>query len=437
MKIHFMGIGGAGTSAAASLAKNLGFEVSGCDTDPSSSYLKELKDLKINVENSHVPSHLKDVDLVVTSLAIEKADPQNIEISEAGKRVLSIISTEKFVVNYLAKDKFLIAISGTHGKSTTTAMIGQILEDSGEDPTVYVGAIVNRWGKNYRFGQGKYFVVEADEYKDKFLIYHPKIGIITNIEFDHPDFFKNEEEMVKSFVKFVNGFKKDSKLIVSDKSNPNSKKLIESVGDIELVEGALNSDPEISLQIPGIHNVSNAKLAYLCGKILGVKEDVMFKTLSKFTGISRRFEFKVEIGGIKLFDDYAHHPTEISASLLAVREKFPNERVWCIYQPHMYSRTKGLFSEFVKSFENAPVDKLVLVDIFAAREKNEVNVSSLDLVKSIKSKDAKYIGDLEEAAIYVAKNAAFGDVVISMGAGDIVKLTKLIENKLKGQNGRK
>ena len=202
------------------------------------------------------------------------------------------------------------------------------------------------------------------------------------------------------------------------------------------MESTKDHEPKINLQIPGIHNVENAKLAFLCGEALGIDEETILKTLNNLTGISRRFEFKGEASSVKVFDDYAHHPTEISASLLAFREKFPNERIWCVYQPHMYTRTKALFTKFVRSFEESTVDKLILVDIFAAREKNTENISSLDLVRSIKNKDVKYIGDLEQAAVYVAKNISAGDVVVAMGAGDINKLSGLILNKLRGQNER-
>lgn len=436
MKVHFIGIGGAGTSAAAAIAKKKGFEVSGCDIDSSSSYLPELKKLGIDIKIDHHPSHVNENDLIVNSYAIEKVNSENSEILEAKKRDLGVLTTEEFVAQHLARNKKIIAITGTHGKSTTSAMVAMVLEDAGLDPTAYIGAIVLKWGRNYRFGKGEYFVIEADEYREKFLNYNPKIGIITNVEFDHPDFYKDEESMVQSFAKFVKGFEKDSKLIVGDKNNENIKKIIGASQDIEFLESTKDHEPKINLQIPGIHNVENAKLAFLCGEALGIDEETILKTLNNFTGISRRFEFKGDVSDVKVFDDYAHHPTEISASLLAFREKFPNERIWCVYQPHMYTRTKALFTKFVRSFEESTVDKLIIVDIFAAREENTENISSLDLVKSIKNKDAKYIGDLEQTAVYVAKNISAGDVVVAMGAGDINKLSGLILNKLRGQNGR-
>jgi len=436
-KIHFIGIGGAGTSAAAALAKKSGFEVSGCDTDEGSTYFPELEKLKINLNGNHNVSHLDKVELIVVSAAVDKTDSQNLEIIEAKKRNFEILTTEEFVGAYLAKDKILIAVSGTHGKSTTTAMVGQILEDAGYDPTVYVGTLVNKWGVNFRKGEGKHFVLEADEYEDKFLVYKPNFGIITNVEYDHPDFFKTESQVVESFTNFVKGFKENSKLILG--TNPseseNIRGLVGEVGNITSLESSLDKDLGVRLQVPGRHNILNATAAYLCARALGVEEEAVKKSLRKFTGVARRFEFKDEVNNIKIFDDYAHHPSEISATINAVSEIFPNEKVWCVFQPHTFSRTIALFADFVKSFEKADIDKLIFVDIYPAREKDTGKVSSLDLAKKIKG--AVYIGDIEEAATYVAKDVSSGDIVINMGAGDIYKLSKILANKLKGQNGRR
>ena len=436
-KTHFIGIGGAGTSAAAAIAKKSGFEVSGCDTDKDSAYFPELDKLKIDIQTHHDSNHLKDIDILVSSAAIEKSDYQNLEIFEAKKRGLEVFSTERFVSEYLIKDKVLIAIAGTHGKSTTTAMVGQILEEAGYDPTVYVGTKVNKWGANYRKGGGKHFVLEADEYEDKFLVYKPNFGIITNVEYDHPDFFKTESQVVASFVNFVKGFKENSKLILgtSPSENENIKGLIDEVGSITSLESSLDKDLGIRLQVPGRHNLLNATAAYLCAKALGVEEEVVKESLRKFTGVARRFEFKDEVNNIKIFDDYAHHPSEISATINAAREIFPSEKIWCVFQPHTFSRTKALFAGFVKSFEEANIDKLIITDIYSAREKDPGDVSSLELAKKIKG--SVYIGDIEEAATYVAKDVSSGDIVISMGAGDIYKLSKILANKLEGQSGRR
>ncbi len=440
-KLHFVGVGGAGTSAAAALAKESGFQVSGCDTDNDPIYLVELERLGIEVEEDHDPAHLKDVDVLVVSAAVDKFDSQNSEVLEAKRKCLTVVRTEEFVAKYLAKDKFLIAIAGTHGKSTTTAMVGLILEDAGLDPTVYVGTIVTKWGRNFRHGKSKYFVVEADEYEDKFLNYHPNIGVINNIEYDHPDYFESEDHLVRSFVNFVKNFAKESRLILG--TDPEESKNIQKlVKDTEKVASIMKdsdwymSNFSVNMQVPGKHNILNAQAAYLCAKAMGVNEEQIKKSLHDFSGTSRRFEFKGEVNGIKIFDDYAHHPTEVAATLSAAREKFPNERLWCVFQPHTFSRTKALFDDFVKSFEESSVDKLVIVDIYAAREQSQ-NISSLAVAKKIKSKDTVYIGAIEEAATHIAKNASSGDIVIAMGAGSIYKLPQILIDELKGQNGRK
>ena len=438
-KVHFIGIGGAGTSAAAALAKEHGFEVDGCDIDSKSAYLPELEKLNINVEAGHDTSHIEGQDIIVTSAAVGTFDPLNLEIAEAKKIGKEVITTEKFVSDYLAKDKFIIAVSGTHGKSTTTAMVGRILEDAGYDPTVYVGAIVTKWGKNYRYGKGKYFVLEADEYQDKFLTYKPNIGVINNIEYDHPDYFKNEDQLVESFVNFVRNFQPESKLILGTdpEEDKNIEKLVGSIGNVaSVIKDHLSlRDFNFQLQISGKHNQLNAISAYLCAEEVGVDEAVIKASLSGFSGTARRFEFNEEVNGVKIFDDYAHHPSEVSATIEAAREKFPNERIWCIFQPHTFSRTKVLFDDFVKSFSASNVDKLIFVDIYASREKNTPDISSLDIAKKVK--DSVYIGSLEEAASYVAKNVSTGDVVIAMGAGDIYKFSTILASKLKGQNGRR
>ena len=437
--VHFLGIGGAGTSSAAALAKENGFEVDGCDLDSNSVYLEELDKLNIDIQSNHQPSHVGGKYLIVTSAAIQVIQGKNTELLEARKRKIKIISTEKFVSDYLAKDKFMIAVAGTHGKSTTTAMIGQILENAGYDPTVYLGTVVTKWGKNYRFGKSKFFVLEADEYQDKFLNYNPNVGVITNIEYDHPDYFKNEEQLLKSFVNFVQNFRSESNLIVgvSPEESVNIRKLIESSDVIAKVaaDHLSTQDMDFKLQIPGQHNRLNAASAYLCARELGIDEEIVRDSLSKFSGTARRFEFKGEESTVKIFDDYAHHPTEIAVTLKTLREEFPKEKIWCVFQPHTFSRTKVLFDDFVKVLSKANIDKLIIVDIFASREKDYGEVSSLDLTKKIK--DAVYIGDTTEAGNYILKEVAEGDIVISMGAGDIYKLSEYLIEKLKGQNGKR
>jgi len=423
-KLHFMGVGGAGISAVAAFAKNALYSVSGCDIDPDSPYLKELNKLGIRIEKGHSPEHLTGVETLVVSPAIESLDPDNSELQQAKKTGLPIFTGEEFLAKNIIRDKKLIAVTGTHGKSTTTAMVGWILEKAGLDPSVMVGAIVSDWGTNYRVGKGDYFVVEADEYQEKFLLYYPDIEVITAIEMDHPEYFKNEEEVYEAFKKFALQVKNAGYLVFGPK--------------VELInQQAHKVDFEkkhFNLRLIGEFNQDNASLAFSVGKILGIEEEVITKALESFNGVGRRFEFKGEEKGVKVFEDYAHHPTAIEVTTAAIAEKFPNNSIWVVYQPHMFSRTKYLFDDFVKVFQNLPVENVILVDIFAARQENTEKITSADIVKEVNKKSVKYIGDFEKTAYYLAANVKVGDIVVIMGAGDVYKLSEMLLEKLKNKS---
>lgn len=421
-KIHFMGVGGAGCSAAFAIASSQGFQVTGCDIEETSPYLD--KRLKKFVSIGHDPAHLKNSEVIIYSPAVTTFDPNNEELMAAKRKGLDTIPWEEFVAKELLKDKFTIAVAGTHGKGTVTAMVGVILEKADLDPTCLVGAIVADWKTNYRVGKSKYFVIEADEYSEKLLRFDPDIAAITNIEFDHPEYFRDIDDLKKTFNKFVKKLKKDSILVLGPGvtfENPNGK--------TKMVKGPVGFD----LKMIGEFNKTNAAIAAGVARELGVSEGVIEKSLKNFNGLRRRFEFKGEEKRVLVFDDYAHHPTAISETLRAVREKFPDKKIWLIFQPHLFSRTRVLFDDFVSALENAPVEKVVLVDIFAAREKDTGEVSSADLAKAVENDKTKYIGSLEDAATYVVKEVAAGDVVITMGAGDIYKLPERILEKLKGK----
>jgi len=421
-KIHFMGVGGAGCSAVFAIAWELGYKISGCDSQLGSPYL--YKKLAKFVSAGHSSSHLAGVDLLVYSPAVPAYDPQNEELKVAAERGIESIPWEKFVARELLPNKFVIAVAGTHGKSTVTAMIGTILEKAGLDPTVLVGALVSGWGRNYRVGKSKYFVIEADEYGEKFLNFSADIGVITNIEFDHPEYFRDFEQVRKAFEKFVANMEKDSLLI----TGPNVD-LENSPGRTARVAEA----EDWQLKMIGSFNKLNAGLAAAVARALLVEEDEIKDALESFNGLARRFEFRGEEKEVLVFDDYAHHPTAVLETLKAAREKFPNRRLWVVFQPHLFSRTKVLFDQFVSAFEASSADKIILVDIFGAREKDTGGVNSSDLAKAIKEKDVKYFPGFEEAAAYLAKETFAGDVVICMGAGDIYKLSDILLSKLAGK----
>ncbi|MBI4039568.1 UDP-N-acetylmuramate--L-alanine ligase [Candidatus Daviesbacteria bacterium] len=404
--LHFIGIGGSGASAVAALAQAAGYQVTGCDLDTSSNYLKDLSTIAIS--QGHAPAHINKVDLVVVSPAILSLDADNEELKAAHNKKIPLMTWQEFMGKFLQKDKFVIAVAGTHGKSTTCAMIGMILEAAGLDPTVEVGAIVRQWGKNYRLGQGKYFVCEADEFNDNFLNYYPDLAVITNIEFDHPEYFQNEQQLQTSFAKFISQVKSGGRVLRTS----------------EVAKVKYN------LSIPGEFNQDNASLAAACAQQLGIDELVIKSALENFSGVGRRFEQVGEVDGVKVFDDYAHHPTAIVKTLQAFRQKFSNEKIFCVFQPHMFSRTRALFDDFVKAFQNAPVDEVIVVDIFASREKATGRVTSRQLVEAIGKDHVKYLSSLEAAYNWLKSRLVPGSIVVCMGAGDINKLSrKLVNNE--------
>jgi len=418
-KVHFVGVGGSGTSAACGIAASYGFEVTGCDMSHESEYLGNLlkKFPKIPIFYLHSRSHLENVDVLAISPAILKFDPQNLELVAAREKRIPILTWQEFMSKFLQRGKFVISVAGTHGKSTVAAMMGHLLEDAGLDPTVEVGALDISWKSNFRNGESKYFVCEADEYNDNFLNYSPNMLVITNIELDHPDYFKNMSDLNNSFQKFVLQMKKPKNLFFGKSNNlnlfgRNLKKIDKSlkIYNYKSVFG-------LKTKILGDHNSLNANLVAAVGKSLGIKDKIIKKSIFNFKGISRRLEFKGQIGGVKIFDDFAHHPTEVRASLSALKCLFPDKKIWVIFEPHTFSRTKKFLKDFALVFREY-VEKVIVVDIFPAREKNTRVVSSQDLVVQIGSKGI-YIGSLKEAVNFVSKNLSDCQIIVFMGAGKI------------------
>lgn len=417
-----MGLGGAGISAVASFAKEAGFEVSGCDIDDSSPFLANLLEKKVPFFPEHNKDHLEGIDYLVISPAIESLDSNNLELLDAKQKEIPILIGEEFLAKFLLGDKKVIAVAGTHGKSTTTAMIAKILEDAGLDPAVMVGAIVNDWGTNFRLGEGAYFVIEADEYQEKFLLYQPFINVVTAIEMDHPEYFKDLSAVEKAFTKFVDCTKADGKIIFGKNVALENKQALVLGKDFQL--------ERFNLKLIGEFNLENAAVAAEVARLLGVEETKIKSSLENFSGIARRFELKGEEKGIKVFDDYGHHPTAIMATIAAAKEKFPSQRIFLVYQPHMFSRTKYLFDQFVSVFNNLGITETILVDIYAARQENNENISSLDIVKAVNSEQVVYVGDFEKTVEQLVLKLISGDIVVVMGAGDIFKLSKMLLTKL-------
>lgn len=397
MKVHFLGIRGSGASGAAAITQAQGFGITGCDLNPHNEFTSVFD--KKQLSTNHNPKHLKDVDILAVTPAIFSLDPNNSELMEAKKRNIPILTWQQFLGEYLTKDKVVIAIAGTHGKSTTTAMIAQLLEDAGLDPTVELGAIVPRWKANYRIGKSKYFVVEADEFNDNFLHLQPNITVVTNIEMDHPEYFKDFEAVKKSFAKFKNQSKK-----VFDKPN------------LELVK--------FKLKVPGKFNIANASLVFQVGLALGLDPEIIRKSLESYLGVDRRFEYIGEYNGAKVYSDFGHHPTEIKVTVKAAREKFPDNRILLIYQPHMFSRTKALFDDFVKVFQQIPADKIFIMDIYPSREIDTGLVTSKQLVEAINKPSVSYLGGVTTALEKLKPEIQKGDIVFFMSAGDTDMLAK-------------
>lgn len=415
-KVHFMGIGGSGVSGVSLLAEKMGFRVSGCDLERKTPYLPKVKKYISDIDVGHNISHLEGVDLVVVSPAIFFQSADNNEVIEAKRRGI-LITWQEFLGKYLHQGKKVVCITGTHGKSTTTAMVGKLLEDAGFDPLVSLGAKVESWGGSTRFGKGKYFVTEADEFYDNFLNYHPEIMIINNIEFDHPDYFEDEESVFASFRKFVGNLGGEKVLIVND-DDPGVKKLLEKLdlNNIKLIKYSPTKDKlGFNLKVPGKHNVANALGVVALGKYLGIKDSVIEKSLESFTGTGRRMELIGENKGIKIYDDYAHHPTAITATLAGLKEIYPKKRLWAIAEAHGFKRTKTLIHKYDGVFDKA--DMVVIGPIFKARDRKTFGITEDLIAKVSKHKNARAFSKLNEMLHYLKKNLVSGDIVLVMGAG--------------------
>ncbi len=416
MKIHFLGIGGSGASAVAVIAQAEGFEVTGCDLSPHNEFTKVFKENQLFT--GHSPKHL-DCDLLVVTPAILSLDSDNPEI----KKARQVLTWQQFLGKYLLKDKFVIAVCGTHGKSTTTAMIGQLLKDGKLDPTVELGAIVPKWRSNFRLGKGKYFVVEADEFNNNFLNYTPDIAVVTNIEMDHPEFFKDLNHYKESFKKFL---LKTKGTIVANISDPNIAEILKTLmkeSPVKVIDYSKNKI-NFPLKVIGEHNKLNAQAAIQVGLLLGIKP----LNLEKFKGIGRRFEYLGQYKGADIYSDFGHHPTEIKTTIGAVREKFPDRKLWVIYEPHMFTRTRAFFDDFVKVFRSIPADQTIILDIYPSREIDTGKVKSWQIAQSVKKPNVRYNGP-EEIKETLNKEVRKDDILLFMGAGDIDKLAKKLANK--------
>lgn len=446
--IHCIGIGGIGLSAIAEILLSRGYSVSGSDMKESD-ITSKLAKMGARIFIGHRAENVDNADLVVYSAAVGKDNP---EIMRAAERGIETVTRAQMLGVLMSEYENSIAISGTHGKTTTTSMVSLILDRAGLEPTILVGGNLAEIDGNVKVGHSKFFVTEACEYMDSFLSLRPKIEIILNIDSDHLDYFKDIEHIVSSFDKFASLVPDDGIIIAYD-ANPFVNKVIK--GHSNAVTFGLNENCDywasdilfnesgmpsfkvnhggkdlttVQLAVPGEHNILNALAAFTCGHTLGVDEQIIKETLESYKGTERRFDIVGTTSqGVKIVDDYAHHPTEIKATLSASMN-VPHNNLWCIFQPHTYTRTLALFDEFAEAFNKA--DKLILAEIYAAREKNIYKISSAQLAEIIKEthpdKEVLFMEDFREIAEYVNKNARKGDMVITMGAGDIYKVGEML-----------
>lgn len=449
--IHCIGIGGIGLSAIAEILMSEGYNVSGSDMKESDMTMKLAK-AGARIFIGHRAENVEQADLLVYSAAVGYDNP---ELVRAKERQIPVLSRAEMLGLLMDKYENSIAISGTHGKTTTTSMVSLILDRAAFSPTILVGGNLAEINGNVKVGNSGYFVTEACEYMDSFLSLKPKMEIILNIDSDHLDYFKDIDHIVSSFDKFAHLVPQTGIIIAYD-ANPFVNRVIQGLdnvitfglnencdycaGNILFDENGMPSFDvyhkgqlitRVQLRIPGEHNILNALAAFACGHTLGVEADVIKETLEDYHGTQRRFDIVgTTAGGVKIVDDYAHHPTEIKATLDA-SQNVPHNRLWCLFQPHTYTRTMALFDDFAEAFTKA--DKLILAEIYAAREKNIYKISSAQLVERIKEKhpekEVMFIESFNEIADYVSQNAQRGDMVITMGAGDIYKIGEMLLEK--------
>jgi len=451
-KIYIIRIEGAGTSALAQVYVGLGYEVSGSD-DGDHFYGDVLKRKKIKVLQSYAKKNLpENLDWIVYSTCVKD---DNLEIIEAKKRKLKIYSYPE-ALGDLFNQKFGVAVCGTHGKTTVTAMLAQILKEAGTNPSAVVGSKVIQWKTNAMVGKGNHFIIEADEYQNKFQYYNPWAAILTSIDWDHPDFFPSFQDYKNAFEKFIAKIPKhgflvfcnDERSVIETAACAKCEKISygfseNSVYRIKICEPRIvDRDAEHKSQVFGIsragkslgkfeirlsgkHNILNATAVVATACKLGASLEKIKTALKSFQGTARRFEYVGKRGGAILVDDYAHHPEEIKATLKAAKELYPYKNIITVFQPHSYSRTEALFSEFAQSFSAS--GEVIILDIYGSARESSGQAHSKKLADLINKYDpgkAEYIADIKEAVKFLKDKINNSDVIISMGAGDVWRVTR-------------
>ncbi len=447
-KIHFIGIGGISMSGLAEILLSQGCKISGSDIK-ASSITSKLQKKGMDIHIGHSPKNVQDPDLVVYTAAVKENNP---ELMEALRKGIHTIDRAVLLGQMMKSYNKSIAVSGTHGKTTTTSMISSIMLEAGKNPTIHIGGELDLINGSARIGSNEYFITEACEYHDSFLKFFPFAAVILNIEFDHADFFKDIFHIKDTFRKFVDLVPKEGFAIVNG-DDPNVVSIMDGTICNTITFGVKNSNCDwfakniswdecgyavydlyksskklgkIRLSIPGIHNIYNSLAAISACSTMGCDLSPIKKGLLKFRGTNRRLETKGVYNNIKVMDDYAHHPTEVKATLKAAAAA-GHSKIWCVFQPHTYTRTKAFIDQFAKSFEHA--DRVIVTDIYAAREKDNGEIHAKDLVdriNNLKADKALYMNKFSNIADYLTLQASPGDLVITMGAGDIHKVGEML-----------
>ena len=440
-KAHFIGIGGISMSGLAEILNFKGIEITGSDVKESEliEHLRE-KGIKITIgqKGENIPVGCQ---LVIYTAAVKEDNP---ELMAARQMGIPVIDRAELLGCIMGLYKNSVGVAGTHGKTTTTSMVSEAMIHAGVDPTLNIGGIFTTIGANFRIGESDYFVAESCEYFDSFAKFYPKVGIILNIEYDHTDYFKTMDQLENSFRRFAENISDDGLLIIHSEID-NLGKITNGLkcavvtygknGDYhaENIEYAADGKPAFDiyykgefrsravLNISGLHNIENAMATFACCDFFGIDSKLTGQALENFVGAKRRFEIKGRFNGVSVIDDYAHHPTEVAATLAAAK-KHKHNKIYCAFQPHTYSRTIAFLDRFAGSFADA--DVVVLLDIYSAREKFDASIHSKDLAQRIKDlgKEVYYFESFEEAKVFLVSECSEGDMLITMGAGDINKL---------------
>ncbi len=434
-----VGIGGIGLSAIARVLAAWGHEVTGSDLSVTE-ITRALNALGIRTFEGQRAEQVRGADLVVVSSAVPETNPEVVAAREAGIPIMK----RQSLLGLMLEGSYGIAVAGTHGKTTTSAMIAVMLDGLGDSPSAILGGIITQWGANARAGQGRHFVIEADEYDRTFHGLRPEIAVVLNVEMDHPDCYADLASMREAFAIFLAGVPEGG-WIVACADSPSLARVLREAADVRAQvvtygrsEGAqyrvTDTEPTAeggmrfgvrtggqewarpTLAIPGEHNALNATAALVVASLLGHDVAEASRALGDFRGVARRFQVKGEVSGVTVVDDYAHHPTEIRATLAAARSRYPGRRVVAVFQPHTYSRTEALFQEFLDCFADA--DRVIILDVFAARPRERPSIRAEALAAALHHPDARYVGDAAAAVSSLAAELAPGDVLITLGAGD-------------------